>query len=588
VQACPPSAGYRFRKFVRRNRGPVLAAALVVLTLVAGIVGTTVGLVRAERARQAEGERAEGERRAKDTAEKRLAQIERGIDVLGSLFEDLNPWTEEKEGRPLRAILGDRLDRAAADLEGEAVGDPLVVARLQDRLGQTYLGLGHAARAEALFAKAIATRQAHLGADDPLTLDSRHNQARAYEAAGKRNEAIERLGQVRAARVAVLGADHLDTLSTLHELGTVYLLAGKVTVAIPLLEQVRDGRVKQLGADHDLTLATLQDLSAAYQRADKLTEAITLGEQVLSARLKKHGDDHPQVISAMVTLAVAYQAGYKMKAALDLFEQARDKTVPKLGPDHPVTLKILRSLANIYRAYRRMPEAIALFEQVREKQVLTLGGHHPSTLITLEELGYAYRADGKLDKALPLLRQAAAGLEKLKFAHQQAGRIVRNLCDCLEQLGQYDEAETWRRKWMAHAQERDGPESDEYAVTLARIGSNLLHQKKPADAEPILRECLAIHRKNQPAAFETFDTQSLLGAALLGQQKYADAEPLLVQGYQGMNEAVKDLSSKHHIPQTRLRLTKALERLVKLYDATNRPAEAAKWRAELEKANKSK
>src|SRR6187200_3048183 len=25
VQACPPSAGYRLRKFVRRNKGPVLA-----------------------------------------------------------------------------------------------------------------------------------------------------------------------------------------------------------------------------------------------------------------------------------------------------------------------------------------------------------------------------------------------------------------------------------------------------------------------------------------------------------------------------------------------------------------------------------
>src|SRR5437773_10028196 len=37
VQACPPSAGYRLRKFVRRNKGPVLAAFLVALALVGGI-----------------------------------------------------------------------------------------------------------------------------------------------------------------------------------------------------------------------------------------------------------------------------------------------------------------------------------------------------------------------------------------------------------------------------------------------------------------------------------------------------------------------------------------------------------------------
>src|SRR5205823_2790036 len=36
VQACPPSLGYRLGKFVRRNRGPVVAAALVVLALVGG------------------------------------------------------------------------------------------------------------------------------------------------------------------------------------------------------------------------------------------------------------------------------------------------------------------------------------------------------------------------------------------------------------------------------------------------------------------------------------------------------------------------------------------------------------------------
>src|SRR5262249_56067705 len=50
VLACPPSAGYRLGKFVRRNRGLVLAASLVLLVLLGGIVGTTVGMARANRA----------------------------------------------------------------------------------------------------------------------------------------------------------------------------------------------------------------------------------------------------------------------------------------------------------------------------------------------------------------------------------------------------------------------------------------------------------------------------------------------------------------------------------------------------------
>ncbi len=44
VEARPPSAGYRLRKFARKNRGPVLTAGIVLLALLVGIVGTTVGL----------------------------------------------------------------------------------------------------------------------------------------------------------------------------------------------------------------------------------------------------------------------------------------------------------------------------------------------------------------------------------------------------------------------------------------------------------------------------------------------------------------------------------------------------------------
>src|SRR5207245_485529 len=47
VQACPASMSYRLRKLVRRNKGPVLAAALVALALVGGIIGTTWGMLRA-------------------------------------------------------------------------------------------------------------------------------------------------------------------------------------------------------------------------------------------------------------------------------------------------------------------------------------------------------------------------------------------------------------------------------------------------------------------------------------------------------------------------------------------------------------
>jgi serine/threonine protein kinase/WD40 repeat protein len=50
VQAGPPSPAYRLKKFLRRNRKPVLAAAVLLLALVGGLIGTTWGLIRATNA----------------------------------------------------------------------------------------------------------------------------------------------------------------------------------------------------------------------------------------------------------------------------------------------------------------------------------------------------------------------------------------------------------------------------------------------------------------------------------------------------------------------------------------------------------
>jgi len=49
VEARPPSRGYRLRKFVRRNKGQVTAVTLVLLTLIGGIVGTSLAMVEADK-----------------------------------------------------------------------------------------------------------------------------------------------------------------------------------------------------------------------------------------------------------------------------------------------------------------------------------------------------------------------------------------------------------------------------------------------------------------------------------------------------------------------------------------------------------
>ena len=77
---------------------------------------------------------------------------------------------------------------------------------------------------------------------------------------------------------------------------------------------------------------------------------------------------------------------------------------------------------------------------------------------------------------------------------------------------------------------REHPETLRSTNALARA----YLANRPAQAESLAREALAILEKQRPDDWFTFDTRSLLGGGLLGQQKYADAEPLLLQGYEGM------------------------------------------------------
>jgi eukaryotic-like serine/threonine-protein kinase len=648
VVAGPPSARYRLRKFIRRNRTPVLAASIILLLLIGGIVGTTVGLMEARRQRDAADLARLDEAREKDRAvaaeklasnrlvqvenEKRRADEERAItqatndfllkDLLGQADSGNQPFGVGLPERNPKITVRQLLDRAQQAVVGKFAGQPLVEAAVRQTLAETYLGLGEYLLVIPHAERALALRRAHLAADHPDTLVSQTSLARAYSRTGKTKEAIALLEQVRDTRLKRLGPDHRDTVGTLHDLAVVHSGAGRMAQAIELFEKVREVQVRKLGPDHTDTLNTLSNLGSLYRRrrVGRAAEAAVLLEQVRDAQVKQHGPDHPRTLRTLNNLAGAYLAAGRTADAVDLYERVRDARVKALEPDHPDTLYTMSDLADAYRAAGRLGEAIRLYEHVAEVQQRRLppghietlgtlhdlaaayqaagrsqevvrpyeqlrdifekkyGPEHPHTLSTRNKLAEVYAAAGKLEQTLPLFQQAAASTEKGRFQHPEAGRIVGNLSDCHERLKQYEQAEVWRRKWLAVVKEKAGAESVAYTAELASLGWNLEQQQKWGEAEIVLRACLPIQLRREADAWTTFHTESLLGGALLAQQKYADAEPLLRQGYQGMKER------QSRIPrESQARLTEALERLVRLYDQWGKPDEAAKWRKELEK-----
>ena len=66
--------------------------------------------------------------------------------------------------------------------------------------------------------------------------------------------------------------------------------------------------------------------------------------------------------------------------------------------------------------------------------------------------------------------------------------------------------------------------------------------------------------------------------SLAASTRLADAEPLLLRGFDGLKKRAGSIPPNLRGP----RLTAAAERLVRYYEATGKPDEAAKWKKELD------
>jgi serine/threonine protein kinase/tetratricopeptide (TPR) repeat protein len=584
VLAVPPSAGYRLRKFARKNRTALITATTLVLLLVGGVAVSTWQAVRATEAEVDAKHRADSESRAKSEAERQKKNAEaardeakRRLEMVFGIVSDIDYREVRAARKPLEAELASRLVELAKRLEARPPNDPEELAGLQIRLARTLVNLGHPRDAIPLCRQAWETYKAQKGTDHPASLTAMTALATAYQHDGKLDLALPLFRDAFDLSRAALGPDHADTIRSMNDLALAYLLIGRLDLALPLLEESLKLTQAKRGADNPDTLTCMTNLASAYIHAKKFDLALPLCEQTWKRRKAILGADHPDTLTSMNTLASGYVEAGKMELAMPLFKESLRLSKARYGADHPNTLTCLNNQAAAYQFAGKPDLAVPILEESLKQLKATVGSDHPDTLITLTNLALAHQALDKEKRALPLFQEAAAGLEKLRFQHVYASRIVNGLIVCLQNLGQSAEAEAWGRKWLAIVKAQSGAESAVYADELAEFGLLRLAQSKWADAETVLRECLVLHEKIKPDAWTTFNTRSMLGDALLGQKKYADAEPLLVSGYAGMRARTDT------IPQDlrTIRLIQALERLVLLYEGTGRNDEGLRWRKEI-------
>jgi serine/threonine protein kinase/tetratricopeptide (TPR) repeat protein len=187
VFAHPPSTIYRLKKFVRRNRAQVIAASLVLLALVAGVIGTTWGLIRAEKAN------ADLAAKNAELAEEQ-AKVQARFDMAVKAIETFHTGVSEDmllknaEFKELRTKLLKEAAGFYAELEKLLAGQ--TDAKSQKALAAAYFQLGKltdriGSRVEALAVhrKALALRR-ELAAAEGADVENRLGVARSLRAEG--------------------------------------------------------------------------------------------------------------------------------------------------------------------------------------------------------------------------------------------------------------------------------------------------------------------------------------------------------------------------------------------------------------------
>lgn len=610
VQACPPSMGYRLRKFVRRNRGPVIAASLVALALILGLAGTTAGLIWAlqaeadakasallaqnektnaqrelERAVEAEADAKtqrdkaiESERQAKEAE----ADTKAFSDFLVNDVLAVARPAGERGGLSKDVTVRAALDAAVPKLSETFKDRPLAEAIARHDLGVTYRLVGEPALAEPHLRRAVELRGNLLGPDHPDALNSANSLAVLLKDLGKVDEALRVYAEILPLKKVKLGPNHPDTLSTMNNLAQAYWDAGRLGEAVTLHDETLALRRATLGSDHPETLTSMNNLALAYMNTGRLPKALPLLEETLRLRKSILGLDHPETLRSLSNLAVAYERSGRLAEAIPMQEEALRRKAAQQGPDHPNTLTSMNQLAVAYRQAGKQAEALALFEEVLKRRRTKLGPDHPDTLSSMNNLATVYTDAARLADAIALFDEVLA-LRKAQLGptHPQTLNSMNNLAVAYELANQPGQAEPLYRALMAALREKSPVGSPALAHALTRLGRNLLQLGKTAEAEQVLRESLIYREKKLPDDWATFLTQSLWGDILLGQGKYAEAEPFLLQGYEGLKQCAAKIP-KEEAP----RLTEALERLVNLYDAWGKPDQAAEWRKKLEAQKK--
>lgn len=621
VEARPASTSYRLSKFIRRNRGPVIASSLVLTLLILGASGTTWGWLEARK--QAEIARIEA------ITQSAISSFLRD-DILAQASAATQSESLIQPDPDLKVKTA--LDRASSRLNDRFKDQPIVAAALHRTIGRAYSDLGEFSLGQSHLERSLEIYREQKGAGDDDTLQVEQDMGSVYLKQEKLDQAEKMLGdaldrhrkidgvsreclhaamllahcynmqshrngdpkkrelakqlyiETHASQSSLFGENDLDVNRTLFSLGILYHQESIATDDPSLLDLAETAMQKSLDASDWLPdghpeklnirfgLASIASAKRQYDRARQILE------QVLAGCIRTFGEVNPNTARAMDSLAISYAMINKSDEAEKYYLKSLAARRHMYGDDHPMTEHAIFTIGNFYNNAGNVEKAEPYYLERMLRNRRVCGPDDVNTHLAGRDLALIYVSLGRAEEGEKLLSEAITCFESHFDPTNPIVLLTREYqADVLTILGRLDEALAIYIDGVKQMRTRANPDPISLASSIAALGECQLLCKNFEDAEASFRESAELFSKYVPEAWPSFVYKSKIGAALLKQKKYAEAETILLETH-------ADLKTRRRFVPPPLYI-QSIEAIIELFEATERTAEAQRYRQELESSS---
>jgi non-specific serine/threonine protein kinase/serine/threonine-protein kinase len=459
VQASPPSATYRARKFVRRNRLGVAFGLTTVALLSIGVVRTIMY------ARYEAQQRREIEAREKD-----LLQV---TQFQAAMLGGIDP---ESAGQKLISRLSRDLADQGASLAGVNSTDVAL-----DFIDQTILAPAKGAIDEQF-------------AEQP-TIDAtlRQSLAETYVRLGLVEKALPLLERTLQIREKELGPNHPDTITAVGNVGYILQALGRLEEAGPYFEGAVGRMEKLRGANHPELAAHLNNLAMLRVDQGKPAEGRPLYERAIAIQTLAKGTDDPDTLLYENNLGGALEAAGDNAAAEVHYRRSLEGTLRTIGPDSIDALTGMNNLAGVLESQGKRAEAEEMYRRSLEGRKKLLGTGHPSTLLAVNNLGFLLtRTDRAAEAEKVLAEGLAAARSSLGEAHPRTLTLRHNHAEAIRKGGRFAEAESEFRATFEAREKVLGSAHPDTITTRVSLALSIRDQGRLAEAASQIEEAMKV------------------------------------------------------------------------------------------------